>query len=46
MQLNMSNDSLEEFIISQVYKNLRSVFSQSNANFLPIYPNIEHEIEL
>ena len=46
MQLKTLNKSLEDLIIPKVYKNLRNVFSQSNANSLPSYWDEDHTIEL
>lgn len=46
MQLETLDESLEEQTILKIYKNLANVFLSSNANFLPLYRDEEHEIEL
>ncbi len=46
VQLETLDESLEEPIISKVYKDLTNVFLLSNASSLPSHQDEDHEIEL
>ncbi len=46
VQLKTSDKSLKGFIIPKVYRNLRSILSQSNANSLSLHQDKGHAIEL
>lgn len=46
VKLKLSDELLKDLIISKVYRNWESVFSQFIANSLPPYQNKDHAIEL
>ncbi len=46
VKLKLSDELLKDLIISKVYRNWESVFSQLSANSLPPYQNKDHAIEL
>ncbi len=46
MKPQKSNESLKEYVILKLYRDLGSVFSPLNANFLPSNRDGNHAIEL